>query len=43
MPTLNEILTAVTDFVNNFAVFIAAGLIVGVAAAAIGRLVRAGR
>lgn len=41
--TLTEIITAVTGFVSSYGVFIAAGLVVGVAGAAVTRLIRSGR
>lgn len=43
MPELTEVITAVTGFIGNYAVYISAGLIVGLGANALHRLVRAGR
>jgi type II secretory pathway component PulF len=43
MPSLTDILSAVTDFVSSYAVFFVAGLVVGIAAWAISRLTRSGR
>ncbi len=43
MPTLAEVLAAVTDFISTYVVFIVAGLVIGLAVSALGRLVRAGR
>jgi type II secretory pathway component PulF len=43
MPTLTEILSAVTDFVSSYAVFFVGGLVIGLAAWAISRLTRSGR
>jgi len=43
MPTLTEIIAAVSDFVSDWAVFIAGGMVIGLAGVALRRLVRSGR
>jgi len=43
MPTLTEIIAAITDFVGSYAVFFVAGLVIGLAGWAISRLTRSGR
>ncbi len=43
LPTLTEVITATSDFVADWAVFIAGGLIIGLAGVALSRLIRAGR
>jgi type II secretory pathway component PulF len=43
MPSLTEIISAVTDFVSDYAVFFVGGLVIGLAAWAISRLTRSGR
>jgi len=43
MPTLTEIINAVSSFVSNYAVFFVGGLVIGLAAWAISRLTRSGR
>ncbi len=41
--TLTEILSAVSSFVTDFGVYIASGLVVGIATYAVSRLIRSGR
>lgn len=43
MPTLTDVITAVTGFISTYAVYISAGLVIGLAGSALGRLIRAGR
>lgn len=41
--TLTDVLTAVTSFVNDWSIFIVAGLVVGLGSTLLRRLIRAGR
>jgi len=43
MPTLTEIITAVSNFISDYAVFFVGGLVIGLAGWAISRLTRSGR
>lgn len=43
MPTFAEILTSITDFIADYAVFFAAGTVVGLMVAAAKRLAKGGR
>jgi hypothetical protein len=43
MPTLTELVTAATDFISTYAVFIAGGAVMGLGAYALGRLVKGAR
>ena len=43
MPELTEIITAVTDFIADYVIFVAAGGIIGLAAYVFGRFAKAAR